>query len=37
MAKMVRALGVRDTVTIYEEKIAKARKAIDQSRKMMSG
>ncbi len=33
MAKMVRALGVRDTVTIYEEKIAKARKAIDQSRK----
>jgi MobA/MobL family len=33
VAKMVRGLGVRDTVTIYEEKIAKARESIDQCRK----
>lgn len=33
VAKMVRKLGVRDTVTIYEEKIAKARESIDQCRK----
>ena len=33
VAKMVCGLGVRDTVTMYEEKIAKARESIDQCRK----
>ena len=33
VAKMVRGLGVRDNVSIYEETIAKARESIDQCRK----
>ena len=33
MSKLARALGVRDTLAIYEEKVAKARATIEQCRK----
>lgn len=33
MSKLARALGVRDTLAIYEEKVARARAAIEQYRK----
>ena len=33
VAKMVRALGVKDNVTIYEEKVVEARQAIEKCRK----
>lgn len=33
VSKVVRALGVRDTLAIYEEKVARARQAIEECRK----